>query len=139
MLQLVTLLDEDMTEALAKNGLTAARAAVVWHLFHDGPSTQQALAVTLDVTPRNITGLVDGLVTGGFVTREAHPADRRATLVTLTGHGRQTVARLTAERDELAELLFAGMADDEFDGFMAGLGVVLDRIRAELARTKEHP
>jgi hypothetical protein len=39
-----------------------------------------------------------------------------------------------------AELLFAGMADDEFAGFVAGLGVVLDRIRAELARTKRvHP
>ena len=135
-LELAVLLNEDMTEALARDGLTVARAPVVWHLYHSGPCTQRALANALGVTPRNITGLVDGLAATGFVSRQPHPTDRRATLVTLTDHGRQTAARLTAERDELAALLFAEMSDTEFDGFVAGLGVVLDRIRAELARTR---
>jgi len=38
----------------------------------------------LHVAPRTITALFDGLVATGFVTREPHPSDRHAALVTLT-------------------------------------------------------
>jgi DNA-binding MarR family transcriptional regulator len=55
------------------------------------------LAEAIRVNPRNITGLVDALVEGGFVTREPHPTDRRSILVTLTAH-RETVMEST-ERD----------------------------------------
>ena len=71
-LELVYLLDEDMTRALARDGLTKSRAPLVWHLHRRGPSTQKALADALGTTPRNVTGLVDGLAATGFVTRGPH-------------------------------------------------------------------
>ncbi len=40
--------------------------------------TQRALADALQVTPRNVTGLVDALADSGFVERAPHPTDRRA-------------------------------------------------------------
>src|SRR5918993_821261 len=86
-LELVVLLNEDMTRSLARIGLTSARAHVLWELHHRGPTTQRVLADALQVSPRNVTGLVDGLVETGFVTREPHPGDRRATLVSFTEHG----------------------------------------------------
>ncbi len=45
------------------------------------------LAEHLDVTPRNITALVDGLEREGLVARERHPSDRRATVIHLTPAG----------------------------------------------------
>lgn len=46
--------------------------------------------------PRNVTGLLDALTDKGYVARQPHPTDRRATLVSLTDHGRTTIAKLRA-------------------------------------------
>ena len=94
-----------------------------------GPSTQRELADALQVSPRNVTGLVDALVATGFVSREPHPSDRRATLVQFTEHG----ADVERDRHEFARTLFAGMPKAQLDGFVQGLDAVLDRLRVLLA------
>ncbi len=121
------LLGEDMTQSLARDGLTVPRAHVLWLLHHTGPSTQRALAAALKVTPRNVTGLVDGLAPAGFVTRQPHPSDRRATLVTLT-----EVAAMDAAHRELAELLIAGMPAAQYAGFVGGVAHVVERLHEAL-------
>jgi DNA-binding MarR family transcriptional regulator len=138
-LELVVLLNEDMTRALARDGLTPSRARVLWQLQARGPCTQKVLADALEVSPRNITGLVDALAGGGFVTREPHPNDRRATLVSFTTHGVRTATHLAEGRRQLAELLFARMPDGQFDGLVDGLGALLARLRAELAAQTAGP
>jgi len=135
-LELVVLLNQDMTESLARTGLTVSRTRVLWELRHRGPTTQRALADALDVSARTITGLVDGLVATGFVTRQPHPSDRRATHVTFTGHGARTVEELERGQRELASLLFGGMSERRFACFVAGLGTVLGRLHDQgLAHT----
>ena len=131
-LELVVLLDADMTHALARDGLTKSRAPLVWALQQHGPSTQKALADQLGTTPRNVTGLVDGLVATGFVTREPHPTDRRATLVSLTSHGRAVMERMAADHNELAQQLFAAFGARQLDAFSSGLDSVLGVIRTHL-------
>jgi len=135
-LELAILLNDDMTRALARDGLTVARTHLLGELHRRGPSTQRVLADALGVSPRNITGLVDGLVDGlvatGFVTREPHPGDRRATLVSPTAHGTRTASRMEEERAHLAELLFSTMSERQFDGFADGLELVLTRLREEI-------
>jgi DNA-binding MarR family transcriptional regulator len=136
-LELAILINDDMTRSLERDGLTPTRAHLLWELHRRGPSTQRALAEALGVSPRNITGLVDALVATGFVTREPHPTDRRATLVSFTEHGARTAKALDVGREQLAELLFAGMSDEQFDGFVTGLDAVLATIRDELSKLKE--
>jgi DNA-binding MarR family transcriptional regulator len=131
-LLLTVLLGRDMTDGLARMGLTEARAHLVWELQARGPCTQRALASALHVTPRAITALVDSLVETGFVTREPCPADRRATLVTFTELGRTTGQALAAGHRELARSLFADMPAEAFDSFDTGLGYVVNRLRALL-------
>jgi DNA-binding MarR family transcriptional regulator len=132
-LELTLLLGRDMTESLARMGLTEARAHLLWELRTLGPCPQRALASALHVTPRAVTALVDGLAETGFVTREPSPADRRAILVTVTELGRTTTQALVDGHRELARQLFADMSTGEFGGFDAGLGHVLARLRAHLA------
>jgi len=129
LLELVVLLNDDMTRSLARDGLTTSRAAVLWQLHHRGPLTQRELADALQVTARTVTGLIDGLAGTGFVTRQPHPTDRRATLVTFTEHGAATTQALQHAQDEFTGLLFDGMPDDRFDGLLAGLDDVLARLR----------
>ena len=132
-LELTVLLGRDMTDSLAREGLTESRAHLLWQLQHRGPCTQRTLAADLHVTPRAVTALVDGLAATGFVTREPHPSDRRATLVTFTERGRTTAQALLDGHRRLARQLFAGLPDDAFDGFDAGLLHVLTQLRGVLA------
>ncbi len=97
--------------------------------------TQRVLADTLKVTPRAITGLVDALAAGGLVTREPHPSDRRATLVTLTVEGERLTGKLKRDHRTLARALFAQMSWREFDSFERGLADVITNLRAHLAST----
>ena len=128
-LELAVVLNDDMTSSLARAGLTVARAHLLWELRRRGPMTQQALAAAMAVSPRNVTGLVDGLVGSGFVTREPHPTDRRATLVTCTERGSQTAEMLASGQQELAQTLFASMAEPDLRCFTAGLDHVLRLLR----------
>lgn len=131
-LELTVLLNDDMTRSLARDGLTGARAHLLWELLQRGPSTQRTLAEALDVSPRNVTGLVDALVATGFVTREPHPTDRRATLVSFTEHGSSVTHAMQEGHGELADLLFGAMSPRRFECFAQGLGEVLERLRARL-------
>jgi DNA-binding MarR family transcriptional regulator len=129
-LELVVLLGDDMARGLGRDGLTVSRAHLVWELHRRGPVTQKELAGALGVSARTVTGLVDGLAATGFVTREPHPTDRRATLVTFTAHGAATARALEQGRSQLADLLFGEMPRERLDCFVAGLDDVLERLRA---------
>jgi DNA-binding MarR family transcriptional regulator len=132
-LELTVLLGDDMARDLSRRGLTGSRAHLVWELHRRGPSTQQTLAGALGVTPRAITGLVDALTESGFVTRERHPSDRRATLVTFTPRGARAARSLERDHIELAGQLFGDMSATTFRGFTRGLDAVLARLRELLA------
>lgn len=128
-LEVTILMGEDMTSALSRIGLTPSRTHLLWEVHHRGPTTQRELAQALKVSPRNVTGLVDALADTGFVTREPHPEDRRATLVSLTRKGKRTAEKLVTDRDELAEQLFADMSDRQLGSLVRGLDEVLERLR----------
>ena len=132
-LELTVLLGDDMARDLARRGLTGSRAHLVWELHRRGPSTQQTLAGALGVTPRAITGLVDALTEAGFVTREPHPSDRRATLVTFTPRGARAARALERDHVQLADRLFGDMSETTFRGFIRGLDPVLARLRELLS------
>src|SRR5512139_3075639 len=121
-----------MEAGLAERGLSRARATVLWNLHRGGPMTQRALATTIGVSPRNVTGLVDALEADGFVARAPHPGDRRATLVDLTDHGRDTVTALRGEYDQGAARLFDGLAEDQLAGFVATVDHLVTRIGQEI-------
>ncbi|GLW08276.1 hypothetical protein Misp01_34060 [Microtetraspora sp. NBRC 13810] len=128
-LELAVLLHDDIARSLAAEGLTRSRAHLIRELHRRGPVRQRVLAHALDVSARNITGLVDALVTTGFVTREPHPTDRRVILVTLTEKGARMAEEMDRDRRELARALFSGMRKDRFDAFTEGVDAILARLR----------
>ena len=129
LLELSVLLADDMARDLERRGLTRSRTHVVWLVHHRGPMTQRALADATGVSARNVTGLVDALVDTGFVTREPHPTDRRATLITLTERGAATAGELVREQAVLARALFGDLPDAGFDQFSSGLDHVVGVLR----------
>jgi DNA-binding MarR family transcriptional regulator len=128
-LELSVLLADDMARDLPRRGLTRSRAEVVWRVHHQGPMTQRALADALGVSARNVTGLVDGLESTGFVVRRPDPDDRRAIRVTLTDAGRTAAETLGRDFVELAEQLFGELTDERLDAFADALAEVVGRLR----------
>ena len=129
LLEITVLLHRDATLDLGKRGLTPARAAVLWHVRGSGPCVQRQLADVLDVSPRNVTGLVDRLVLDGFVTREPHPWDRRAFLVTLTKRGRSVVTSLEREQEKFVSSLFGDMTNRKLTDLVGSLSSVVERLQ----------
>jgi DNA-binding MarR family transcriptional regulator len=126
-LHLATLVQADLGRFEREQGLTTPRVHLLWVLGESGPSTQQALSAALGVTPRNVTGLVDGLVASGHVSREPHPDDRRATLVTPTALGVRTIGDLVASHADLAQRLFGDVPAAALATFDQVLSATVER------------
>lgn len=128
LLEIALLIQDDMARELEPAGLTAARTHLLWVVHHSGPSTQQALAQALQVSARNITGLVDALEAGGFARRSPHPTDRRATLVSLTEQGAQVMTEMEESRARMAAHLVADFDPDRLERFRSDLDAVTARL-----------
>ena len=91
-------------------GLTFARFEVLTLLSftREGRLPMGKLGDRLQVHPASVTSAVDRLVRQGFVRREPHPTDGRATLAVLTDEGRSAAVaaatRLNAEVFEALDL-----------------------------------
>jgi DNA-binding MarR family transcriptional regulator len=129
---LTLLLGDYMAQSLAERGLTRARASVVWSLFHEGPMTQRQLSQILETTPRNVTGLLDGLESTGFVARGPHPTDRRATTVTITEKGRAAAEAIHQDHVAFASALFAELTPEALSSFDATLRNIIERLMVEV-------
>ncbi len=74
-------------------GLNVRQRLVLQCLGLEGGRSMAALAQQMGVTASTMTGLVDRLETLGFVRREPHPKDRRATVLRLSRKGERAFAR----------------------------------------------
>lgn len=126
------LLSEEMAGSIARAaaayGLTVPRLQLMFVLGLEGETRQVDLATYLDCSPRQITALVDGLVTSGHVVRSMQPGDRRVRLVSLTDKSRRIVDEVVDARVALAEWLFEGLDDDELQSFGALSEVLISRM-----------
>jgi len=101
-------LDRAATDALADLDLTAGAFAALLELGNVGEAgvAPSELARRLAVARRTATLYIDILARQGWAERNAHPADRRMVLATLTPAGRQVVDGLVdAYKRRLAALL----------------------------------
>lgn len=134
LLQIGDLFQKDMARAFEGTGLTTARVHLLWTLQHAGPSTQQALARLCDVSPRNITGLVDALEASGHVRRTPHPSDRRAVLVELSPSAAETMAQMAKDHAELNATLIEAIAPEDRDAVERGITAIATRLQTLVAR-----
>jgi DNA-binding MarR family transcriptional regulator len=82
-------LDQLIEDELGDTGVTHGQYKALMCVKNYGITGTQmhAIADFLGVTPRNVTGLVDGLEAAGLVERVPDPADRRAIIVRVTAEG----------------------------------------------------
>lgn len=109
-------------------GLGFARGRVLWALRDSGPVLMRALSDALGVSPRTVTGLVDSLEADGWVTRSPHPADRRATIISLTPASETALRRLTESYAALAHDLLGDVSPADLQRCLTVIGQLEDRL-----------
>lgn len=80
----------------------------------EGPLRVGDLARRARTTQPGMTRLVHSLVDEGFVTREADPADSRATIVEITPSGREAIATWLAQLGSALEPMFTDLDDEDW-------------------------
>lgn len=96
----------------SKHGLSEGRIRVMF-ILRFGPRTLGDIADRCGVSPRNITGLVDGLEKDGLVERVPDPSDRRAIRAQLTEKGQEKVALVGEEVLEARRSVAAGFTEED--------------------------
>jgi DNA-binding MarR family transcriptional regulator len=93
-------------ETLQPWDITPAQSRALGVLLRGGPLRLSDLAERLRIVPRSTTEVVDALEAAGLAGRSPDPADRRATLVTLTPRGTEVAESARAARAAGAARLF---------------------------------
>jgi DNA-binding MarR family transcriptional regulator len=82
-------------------------------LGRDGPMSPRGIAATAGMHPATVTGLLDRLEGGGWITRSPDPDDRRRVIVTAMTERGGEVARWYAPMSKALTGICAGYSDAE--------------------------
>ena len=116
-------------------GISLARFDLMSQLERVGGGlTMSEVSRRMMVSNGATTSLVDKLVEDGLVQREAHPEDRRTTLLHLTEQGRERFLAMAAEHEEWITDLLADLKGTAKQDLLSGLGALkqhLENLDAE--------
>jgi DNA-binding MarR family transcriptional regulator len=86
-----------------------------------GPLSPSTLARRAGLHPATMTGIIDRLERGGWITRERDPSDRRGVVVQPVRSRRAEVLRLASGMNAAMAQICAGYQDDELEAIASFL------------------
>ncbi|MGR8011903.1 MarR family winged helix-turn-helix transcriptional regulator [Streptomyces hypolithicus] len=104
------------------------RTVSQYDMHREQPPRMADLARRLDVVPRAVTTLVDGLEASDRVRRVPDPANRRVIRIELTETGRATLRSLRSARRYAAEDILAPLTDEQREVLGGLLSALVDGI-----------
>lgn len=108
-------------------GITPAQSRLLRTLAHfDSPPRMADLAERLEVVPRAVTTLVDGLETSGKVRRVPDPSNRRVIRIEITDDGRKALQELRGARRGAAHEILAPLTNVEREVLRGLLDTLVD-------------
>ncbi|MEU7581544.1 MarR family transcriptional regulator [Streptomyces sp. NPDC041068] len=108
-------------------GVTPAQSRLLRTLAHyDAPPRMADLAQRLEVVPRAVTSLVDGLESGGLVRRAPDPSNRRVIRIELTDAGQDALKKLRSARRAAAEDILAPLTAEQREVLGGLLSALVD-------------
>ncbi|MDF6022529.1 MarR family transcriptional regulator [Streptomyces sp. JH34] len=114
LLRLTRRLQRIQSRQLEPIGITPAQFRLLRTTAHyEGAPRMADLAERLDVVPRAVTTLVDGLEASGRVRRAPDPANRRVVRIEITEEGRAVLRSMRAARKAAAEEILAPLTAEQ--------------------------
>ncbi|MGV9246097.1 MarR family winged helix-turn-helix transcriptional regulator [Streptomyces sp. NPDC003710] len=119
-------------------GITPAQSRLLRTLAHFGSPPRMAdLAERLEVVPRAVTTLVDGLEASGRVRRVPDPSNRRVIRIEVTDQGREALRAVRGARRSAAEEILAPLTDEQREVLGGLLDTLIDGGETPSARRGE--
>lgn len=115
----------------AKLDLTMPQLKILMLLGQVRSASVSWLAARLDVSPPNVTGILDRLEQHDWVQRTSDPQDRRVVRIVLSERGEQLLRDLNQAGAERLTRTISGMTDDAQRSLRDGLTGLLAAVQAE--------
>jgi len=116
------------------HGLSSGRLGLLFRLMRCGDTPLGDLAMALDSSPRNITGLVDHLERDGLVERVPDPEDRRSVKARLTEEGRKRITASWQEGIQHQYALAGGLTKEDLAQLRHLCLLLVENARKELGK-----
>lgn len=133
-LRTATLIDRACSEQLAQFDLTEPRLAVLLAAAQRPEATPGQLAEQLEISRAAITGLLDGLVRQGLLTRATHASDRRSLTISVTPSGQRALDALQPRYGEWLSELAAGIDPQQAALALHTLGAIQQNLTASTVK-----
>ncbi|MDQ0958608.1 DNA-binding MarR family transcriptional regulator [Streptomyces sp. B4I13] len=91
--------------------LPMAQVELLQVLGEHSPARVSDVAARQRLAPSTVSGLIGQMISAGLVARDIDPADRRASVVTLTAAGREQLAAWTTAHERRMDAALAGLDD----------------------------
>jgi DNA-binding MarR family transcriptional regulator len=93
--------------------------------------SSKKLSEMLDVTPANVTGIVDKLIEQGYVRRVENAQDRRVVFLETTEAGKKLIENLEQMATEFTSKMLSGLSEEELNHLYLGMAAFLRAARAQ--------
>jgi len=101
--------------------LTIAQLKSLFFIAEKGTTNFKKLADALNVTPPNITGIIDRLVEQNLVSRKENPEDRRIMLLQMTQKGQELMNTLHEYKTAQITQILDSLSQEELNDLFTGL------------------
>lgn len=133
--QLTRLSIVGMADQLSAHGLTILQFSTLQAIDHaEHDMTIGEIGEAISAPASSLTGIVDRLEQEGLVTRQQHPADRRAVVVRITPAGAALTRAIQRERRQGLDVLLHGLDETAIAQFTAILTEIVTNFPAESKR-----
>ncbi len=106
-------LNNSLNKVLYTVDLTVPEWKLLGQLHDHGIMKLAQIADRLDVEPPLVTALIDRLEKKGFVSRDYHPQDKRAKIISITPKGVKTVKYIEPEVKKIMRKLLNGVSHQD--------------------------
>jgi DNA-binding MarR family transcriptional regulator len=114
----------DAPNAWLELNLTIAQLKTLFFIEFEGVTNFKKVAQALDVTPPNVTGIIDHLVKQGLVKRAENPQNRRMLNLSLTKAGNVLVEELKQRKTAHLSGILEDLSCDELSILLQGLSIL---------------
>jgi len=94
-------------------GLTPIQHLILEALWLEDGISQKDIGMRLVLDRATLSGVLDRMVAGGWITKEQDPEDKRTLRICLTAKGSDLKPRLSGERNQANEELLSGLNLEE--------------------------
>lgn len=94
-------------------GLTTAQFSVLDVLYHKGSQSINQITQLVLSTGGNMTVVINNMEKHGWITRCAHPGDKRTTLISITEDAKRLFEQIFPEHLKDLEICFRALSEEE--------------------------